>query len=488
MKFKTIKQIKFQKNISSCFKVLSRQNNFKSWFRDIINYVLIFLGKKGDKILKKTIVFVIILSMLCTLNISAVSLKTPKLQFFTTGATEFGNTTVSISNGIGLATEHDPKNKNAEFGWHTRVILIDYEKGTKKILPYDGARNQEFDGDAADDNGFVEGWALVYRAGAIKNPYDDRGLGYTFINTEGKALTEPKFSYASSFRNGLAGVRYFEGNQCYTGVLQKNGKVKFAIGGQYSIHVGNDYVEFSGQKEKFCYDFNGKRLYLTDTEKRERDCKNYNAKERESFYKNYEKLYKSVEYCGSNRFYAETDKGRKVVDSQNKTIIPESYMVNGKIMNGNQIYFTTFKKGLCNKDGKVILAKKQEWIIPVDGGYFLGIIDNKIQTLIDSNGKVIATSNFDPIFVLSGTRVKTLYNANFDYEWRTKGTAYLYTDIDLNKKSSTAQLKKMYANSIKSNGKMELGVLNSAKNIAKNSTQKNIEMFGVMSELSYMQK
>lgn len=442
----------------------------------------------GDGNLKKAIIFIIILSMLCTLNVSAASLKTPKLQSFTTGATEFGNTTISISNGVALATEHDPKNKNYEYGWISRVILIDYEKGTKKILPYDGARNMAFDGDADNDNGFVEGWALVYRAGAIKIPDDDRGIGYTFINPEGKALTEPKFSYASSFHNGLAGVRYYEGDQCYTGVLQKNGKVKFAIFGQFSIHVGNDYVEFSGQKDKFCYDFNGKRIYLTEKEKRERDCKNYNAKEREGFYKNYEKLYKSVEYCGSNRFYAETDKGTKVVDSQNKTIIPESYMVNGRIMNGNQIYFTTFQKGLCNKDGKIILAKKQDWIVPVDGGYFLGIIDNKIQTLIDSNGKVITTSNFDPIFVLSETRVKTLYNANVDYEWRTKGTAYLYTDIDLSKKSSTAELKKMYANSIKVSGKKEIGVLNSAKNIIKNSTHKNIEMFGVMSELSYLQK
>lgn len=438
--------------------------------------------------MKKITIFALIITLLFTSNINAASLKAPKLQSFTTGATEFENTTISISNGVALATEHDPKNKNYEFGWISRVILIDYEKGTKKILPYDGARNLAFDGDAGDDNGFVEGWALVYRAGVIKIPDDDRGIGYTFINTEGKALTEPKFSYASSFRNGLAGVRYFEGNQCFTGVLQTNGKVKFAIAGQYSIHVGNDYVEFSGKKENFCYDYNGKRIYLTDTEKRERDNKNYNAKERESFYKNYGKLYKSVEYCGSNRFYAETDKGKKVVDSQNKTIIPESYMVNGKIMNGNQIYFTTYQKGLCNKDGKIILAKQQDWIIPVDGGYFLGIIDNKLQTLIGSNGKVIATSDFDPIIVLSETRVKTLYNANFDYEWRTKGTAYLYTDIDLSKKSSTAQLKKMYANSIQGRSKKEIGVLNSAKNIAKNSTHKNIEMFGVMSELSYMQK
>lgn len=426
--------------------------------------------------------------MLCTLNISAASLKTPKLQSFTTGATEFENSTISISNGVGLATEYDPNNKNAKFGWHSRVILIDYEKGTKKILPYDGARNIAFDGDAEDDNGFVEGWALVYRVGAIKIPDDDRGIGYTFINPKGEALTQPKFSYASSFNNGLAGVRYYEGNQCYSGVLQKNGKVKFAIAGQYSIHVGNDYVEFSGQKDKFCYDFNGKRIYLTEKEKRERDCKNYNAKERESFYKNYEKLYKSVEYWGSNRFYVETDKNAKIVDSQNKTIIPDSYMVNGKIMNGNQIYFTTYKKGLCNKDGKIILADTRYYLIPADGGYFLGIFDNKKQILIDSNGKVIATSDFEPIIVLSETRVKTLYNANFDYEWRTKGTAYLYTDIDLSKKSSTAELKKMYANRIKVSGKKEEGILNSAKNIIKNSTHKNIEMFGVMSELSYLQK
>lgn len=204
--------------------------------------------------------------MVYTLKVSAASLKTPVLQTFTTGAIEFENSTIAVSNGVGLATEYDPNNKNSEYGWYRRVVLIDYEKGTKKILPFDGARNQASDGDATDDNGFVEGWALVYRAGAIKTPEDDVGLGYTFINPEGKALTEPKFSYASSFHNGLAGVRYYEGDQCFTGVLQKNGKIKFAVFGRYSIHVGNDYVKFYSDKDVFCYDFNGKRIYLTETE------------------------------------------------------------------------------------------------------------------------------------------------------------------------------------------------------------------------------
>lgn len=438
--------------------------------------------------MKKTIIFAMIISVLFTANINAASLKTPKLQSFTAGAAEFENSTVAMSNGVALATEYDPNNKNAEFGWHSRVILIDYEKGTKKILPYDGARNMTFDGDAENDNGFVEGWALVYKAGAIKIPDDDTGIGYTFINPEGKALTEPKFSYASSFHNGLAGVRYYEGTQCYTGVLQKNGKIKFAIFGQYSIHVGNDYVEFSGKKDVFCYDFNGKRIHLTETEMRERDSANYSAKERDSFYKNYAKQYKSVEYCGSNRFYAVTAKGKKVVDSQNKTIIPESFGVTDKMMNSNQIYFRTSNKGLCNKDGKVILAKKQDQIIAADGGYFLGIIDNKIQTLIDSNGKIIATSNFDPIVVLSGTRVKMLVYYLFDYEYRPNAKGFLYTDSDLSKKSSTANLKKMYSNRAQVSGKKQEAVINSAKNIIKNSTQRNIEMFGVMSELSYLQK
>ena len=79
------------------------------------------------------------------------------------------------------------------------------------------------------------------------------------------ALTEPKFSYAFSFNNGLAGVRYYEVNQCYSGVLQKNGKIKFAVFGKYSIHVGNDYVKFWDNNYSFCYDFNGKRIYLTET-------------------------------------------------------------------------------------------------------------------------------------------------------------------------------------------------------------------------------
>ena len=74
--------------------------------------------------MKKAIVFIIILSMLCTVNISGALLKTHTLQTFTTGATEFENTTISISNGVGLATEYDPNNKNAEFGWHSRVILM----------------------------------------------------------------------------------------------------------------------------------------------------------------------------------------------------------------------------------------------------------------------------------------------------------------------------------------------------------------------------
>ncbi len=446
-----------------------------------------------DRFLKKlsrVIVLITVFSVLCTTNISATaSLKAPKLQSFTTGAIEFENSTISVSNGVGLATEYDPKNKNAQYGWHSRVVLIDYEKGTKKVLPFDGARNQEYDGDAYDDNGFVEGWALVYRAGAIVNPDNSANLGYTFINPEGKALTEPKFTYASSFRNGLAGVRYYEGKQCYTGVLQKNGKIKFAVFGKYSIHVGNDYVRFYDSKNSFCYDFNGKRIFLTEVEVRERDRQNYNAKERAEFYQKYAKAYKSVEYLGSNRFYAVTEKGKRVVDSQNKTIIPESSGAYYEMMNSGQIYFLTFNKGLCNKDGKVILAKKQEQIIPVDGGYFLGIIDNKYQTLIDTNGKVIATSNWDPIVVLSQGRVKMLFTYAFDYEYRPKGKAYLYTNIDLNKKSSTSELKKLYANRTPLYDKYkQAGVYNSAKTIANNSTQRNIEMFGVMAELSYLQK
>ncbi len=440
------------------------------------------------KKLSRIVVFVTVFSMLCTTNISATaSLKTPKLQSFVIGAIEFANNTISVSNGVGLATEYDPNNKNIKYGGNSRVILIDYEKGTKKVLPYHGLRNQASDGDAT--GGFVEGLALVYRAGAIKTPEDDTGFGYTFINSEGKALTEPKFSYASSFNNGLAGVRYYEGNQCYSGVLQKNGKIKFAVFGRYSIHVGNDYVKFWDNKNSFCYDFSGKRIYLTETEMRERDNENYNAKERDAFYQKYAKLYDSVEYLGSSRFYVNTSAGKRVVNSQNKTIIPESYMVFNKLMNEGEIYFVTHNNGLCNKDGKVILAKQQDVIIPADGGYFLGIKDNKYQTLIDSNGKVIATSNWDPITVLSKGIVTTLFSYNYDSEYRPNGKAYLYTNIDLSKKSSTSALKKLYANRKSLNDKYkQAGVYNSAKNIAKNSTQRNIEMFGVMSELSYYQK
>ncbi|EPR10535.1 hypothetical protein [Ruminiclostridium papyrosolvens] len=67
--------------------------------------------------------------------------------------------------------------------------------------------------------------------------------------------------------------------------------------------------------------------------------------------------------------------------------------------------------------------------------------------------------------------------------------AFLYADINLSKKSSTDNLKKMYTNKKASNGRKQTeGIYNSAKNIIKDSTQRYVEIFGVMSQLIYYQK
>lgn len=491
---------------------------------------------KGDENLKKTIIFTIIFAMLSSMNISTAAAqsneptvifdqkiegmdstldhlveteqiyggsegtlmrtaslmkasKAPTLQTFTTGAAEFENFAISVSDGVVMGMENGSTKEKLQ----SKVVLMDCKTGVRKTLPYNGARNMCYDGDAYDDNGFQEGWALVYKADQFPNaPKESRawnGYGYTFINAQGKALAAPVFSYATSFNKGLAGVRYYEGDQCYSGVLTNKGKIKFAIFGAYTIHVGNDYVRFFDGQQTFCYDFNGKRVYLTETEQKERDSVNYNHKERNDFYKKYADKYDTIQYCGSNRFIVN---GNAVVDSENKTIIPASSLVSDTITNGNKLYFLTFNKGLCNKDGKTILKEKQDRIIPVDGGYFLGIINNNKQILVDSNGKVIAKSSSDPIVVLSSTRVEMLVGYIYPHEYRPNAKAYFYTDTDLSKSSGTGAVKELLANARKitdfGNEKLEKSAQDTAKRISQKSTCRNVEMFGVISALTYDQK
>lgn len=439
--------------------------------------------------LKKIVSFLIIISLMVSFSVALPlalaeaktgSLKTPKLQTFTTGAMDFLLTVRAIGDGVALAEEANPNYKSGGYSIN-RVILIDYETGKKTITPYHTAMN--YDGDP-NSHGFAEGWAIVGKDGALQK--NESGLGYTYINSKGKSFSKPIYSYLTNFRNGIAGCRYYVGNDCYTGILQKDGKVRFAILGAFDVKIGNSYVTMSARDGNFTYDLKGNRITLTK-EILEKDVNNYNASERNSFYKNYANKYTIVEYLGSNRFRVETKTSRKIVDSKNKTIVTEStkaaYGFPRAFINGNKLYIQT-SKGICNKDGKLIIASsKYDQISPADGDCFVTRKKETFQ-MFHSSGKVIATSQYNPMVYSYQTVVETLFVWHFDSDYRTKGLACLYTDINLGNKSSTKSLKELYKKCRFDDSKIALATQASAKKLMQSNTANNIEMFSVMGMLS----
>lgn len=435
--------------------------------------------------LKKTVSVLIIISLIVSLSMglpsmtaNAASLKKPKLQSFTTGAMEMLLTVTSVYDGVALAVEGDPEDRSGGYASH-RVVLIDYETGKKTITPYDTPVN--FDG----VGGFVEGWAIVGKVGALKQNYGE--IGYTFINTKGKSLSEPKYKNLTNFHNGLAGCNYFVGDEIYTGVLQTDGKVRFAILGDYDVKIGNNYVTMKEAKNEFTYDLKGNKITLTQ-EILDKDVTNYKAAERDSFYKEYASQYTKVDYLGSNRFRVEANGSRSIVDSKNKTIYEENstayYGLPRAFVNNDKLYLET-SEGICNIDGKVIIpSSKYNEIRPADGDCFVTKTNDTFQ-MFNSSGKVVATSEYNPMIYLYQGKVDTLFVWLYDSEYRPNGVACLFTNINLSKgKSSTAELKKLYNKCTFPDEKSALGAKASAQKLMKSSTADNPGLFSVMSVLS----
>jgi hypothetical protein len=412
---------------------------------------------------------------------NTASLKKPKLQSFTTGAMEFLVTVKSVSNGVALAVEGDPDDRSGGYRSH-RVVLLDYETGKKTVTAYDTANNYAGN---PDDSGFAEGWAVVGKVGGVKKNSED--IGYTFIDPNGRSLSEPKYAYLTNFHNGLAGCRFYAGDDCYTGVLQTDGKVRFAILGKFDVTIGKEYVTMKEAKHQFSYDLEGKRITLTK-EILERDVINYRAAERNAFYGKYAGQYTKVDYLGSDRFRVETKSVRKIVDSGNETIYTEaSTALHGfprAFMNGEKLYLQT-SVGLCDRDGKIIIPSgKYQEIKPADGDCFVTKLGDKFQ-MFDSGGKVIATSQYDPMIYLYQGGVNTLFYYLFDSQYRPNGVAYLYTSIDLGRgKSSTAPLRELYKKCRFSDMKADLALKASAQKLMKSSTAQNPGLFAIMSALS----
>jgi hypothetical protein len=286
----------------------------------------------------------------------------------------------------------------------------------------------------------------------------------------------------------LAGCRYYVGDEIYTGILQTDGKVRFAILGEFDVYIGKNYVTMSDIYRQFAYDLEGNRITLTQ-ELIEKDVYNYKASERDSFYKEYASKYTKVDYLGSNRFRVETNDSRKIVDSTNKTIYNEAsdapYGYPTALMNGSKLYLLT-SKGLYNKDGKLIISNsKYDQIKPADGDCFVTSMDNKSFKMYDSGGKVLASSDYNPLIYLYQGKVGTLFYWLMDSQYRPNGAAYLYTNINLSKgKASTAELKKLFKKCTFSDMPVDKGVKASAEKLMKSSTAEIPGLFAVMSYLS----
>lgn len=325
----------------------------------------------------------------------------------------------------------------------TGIAIVHIPTGNRLELPFDEKENSY--GEVY--RGFSQGWIQVIST-------TKKGRNFTYVNTNGEVIN-PKmfFTTARAFENGYAFVTYQENGADYSGVIDLNGELVVAVAGKYeNAFFANEVFGFRNHLKQnhnnfyddHYYHINGKRLNITKERAEELQSPGYKLAEVEQFEKHRSKYSKSL-YCGYNRFLAETNGKTQVVDSDNKTVFQTQIPMHiiRPVFAWGKLFFSN--GGILDHNGKQILESKYTWIEPVDGKAFLTIIDNRAQTLVGIDGKVLASSPNAPLWALKKGELITLRNYNLKSEIVSGDVVMLYSNMDLDKSLPTDRLKQLIA-------------------------------------------
>ena len=321
------------------------------------------------------------------------------------------------------------------------LVLVNIPTGRRIELPFDEKENSY--GDIF--RGFSEGWVQV-----IARVGEERL--FTYVNALGEVIN-PKmlFTTARAFDKGYAFVTYKENGADYSGVIDHNGELIVAVAGKYeNAQFGNGVFGFQTILKKghntyydnYYFGIDGKRINLPLERARELESPGYKHSEAENFVP-YRKEYGRSRYCGYNRFLVEKNGKTKVVDSDNKTVFESDSGIDfiSPLFVWGKLFFRT--KGIFDHNGKQILESKYDVIEPVDGEAFLTIINNREQSLIGVDGKVLATSSNPSLWALSNSVLITNKVYHFKTEIMPGDVVMIYSNMDLGKTIPTDKLKRL---------------------------------------------
>ena len=317
------------------------------------------------------------------------------------------------------------------------AVIADLKTGNKIDLPFYGfpyIESRRFSSPVKENHiTFKDGWIVTYN-------HEDEN---TFVNKNGEVINSSMFyRKVNPFRNGYAAVEYDLEGEKYSGVIDTDGYLVVALAGNYDVFTKKNYIHFTNKyKDDHFFDYQGKRLNLSKYEQRNLDVENYNKAEIDNFQK-YFKTYKSVEYCGFNRFIVNNT---KVVNSDNETIYQQENI--SKITassNNRNLYFIIHKyngTGVIDINGNAIIDCKYSQVALVDGDAFLTIIDNRQQSLISSKKELLASSPNAPLCAIADGEIITLREFLLDSEIVEGDIVMIYSNLDLDKQISTKAIK-----------------------------------------------
>ena len=349
------------------------------------------------------------------------------------------NSTIDVNSATLLFNDQSNTDQTPLAG----LTLVDIPTGRKLVVPFDEKENS-YDN---VNRGFSEGWVQVLTT-------TGQGRFLTYINSNGEVINPKRlFTSARGFENGKALVTYMEDGADYTGVIDHNGEVILAVAGKYeNAQLSNGVFGFQYFLKRnhnvfyddHYYNINGKRLDISKERAKEFLSPGYNKEEVEKFEPHRSKYGKSL-YCGYNRFLVESNAQAVVVDKDNKTIFSFDVPMHNihPIFAWGKLFFNT--DGIVDQNGKQILERKYSIIEAVDGEAFLTIIDNRAQTLVGLDGKVIASSANAPLKALKKGVLVTLRNYNLKSEIISGDVVMIHSGMNLETTLSTSRLKTLVA-------------------------------------------
>lgn len=320
------------------------------------------------------------------------------------------------------------------------ITIVDIPTGRRLELPFNEKENSY-------DNiyrGFSEGWVPVITS-------SDKGRFFTYVNSLGEVIN-PKmlFTSARAFENGNAFVTYQENGVDYSGVIDLNGELITAVPGKYEDALFSNGVfgfqyflkrDHNTFYDDYYYQIDGKRLNLTKERAKELRSPGYKKDEVDKF-EQYRSKYSKSFYCGYNRFMVESNRNTIVVDSDNRTVFDCKAPMHQILpcFAWGKLFFQILG-GMLDNNGKQILEAKYSNIEAVDGEAFLTIINNREQSLIGLDGKVIASSPDAPLYALKKGELVTLRVFLLDSEIIPGDVVMIYSNMDLDKLLPTDRLK-----------------------------------------------